>query len=244
MLKMQEQYVYFERLEKTVKTGLAIYVTALIVGCFTACMGVDNLLLHWSSSDWMIVGAELVIVASLYSVLYYAAGKIHWLGELHIRLDKKFFGFLVKSNDVIYRTLVSTLHNDDQLRFHSLSESRKTSLTETIFSKLSEDSQLFDALLKSNIFSAWIKYWVTMYGSLTFLSLSFVSLIAGWFLSDTGGKVFFGIIWGLAMFHLIMSCILGRLLLKKTESSVQQMLETHKEEITLKLEESLAAQAV
>lgn len=241
MQKIQEQYIYFENLEKTIKTGLSLYLTALFVGCMISVIGLDDVFLHWSSADWMVVGEEFICVGVLYGILYFAIGKIHWLGELHVRLDKKFFGFLIKSNDVIYETLVSTLQNEDQLLFNNLTASKKTSLTKSIFHTLSEDSQLFDALLKSDIFRSWIHYWVTVYGSFTFLLLSLVSFLSAWLLADRGGKWFFGINWALAMFHLGVSSIMGRELVKKTGISVRQIVDMHKEKITRTLEQSLAA---
>ncbi len=241
MHRISQQYIYFESLENTIKFGLALYVTALIVGCFTAVAGFDNLMSHFSAADWMIVAGEMALVGILFAGLYYLIGKVHWLGELHIRLDRRFFGFLLKSNDVIYRTLVSTLQGEEQVLFNKLPEAEKTTLTQSIFSRLSNDNQLFDDLLTSGIFRSWIKYWVTIYGSFTFLLLSLVTFVAALFSHDDGAKMFFGINWGFAILHLAVSSFWGRMLVRKTEASVQQIVEIHKKEITEALEENLAA---
>lgn len=234
------RYRYFENLETTIKFALAIYVMLLLLGLFVNIIGEDVLAGQAFNKGIAFVIVSALLTGGLFIGLYYSIGKIHWLGELHIQLDRKLFGFLLKSNDTIFTTLVTALPQGEQQEFHNLHSDKKGALAQTIFNNLPNDLQLFDSLLRSGIFRLWIAYWVTIYGTSTFAALTIASFVAAWIRMDHYGKSFFGINWGLALLHLALSLYLGRQLVRKTRTTVNGIVASHEEEIARALRNNIA----
>ena len=168
-----------------------------------------------------------IMVFSLFFGLYYLAGKVRWLNELHVRLDHRFFGFLNKSNDAIFSTLITALPPNEQSHYRSFPNEKKHKTTQSIFSNLSIDNELYTALFQSGIFKMWIRYWVTIYGTFAFILLttgSFTSLIVR---LDSSVRDVFTLSWILALLHILLSVVIGRYLVKRTQATVQQIVDTH-----------------
>ena len=240
MSEAKLQLNYFENLENTIKMGLAVYLTILVVGCLFSIAGFTSISTILPSNGLFAVLISILVVSSVFVGFYYGIGKINWLGELHIRLDKRFFGFLLKSNNAIFTALVSALHHDDRHPFHKLSEGERETLTKSVLSKLSEDYRLFAMLLESGIFRSWIKYWVSIYGTFVFLVLTLVSFCVMYLRANSDGRMTFSICWLFALSHLTINVVWGRYMVRKTEESVRLMVDSHEEEIAKALQTSLA----
>jgi uncharacterized membrane protein (DUF485 family) len=180
----------------------------------------------------------LILLSAGYA-LYHVIGRVDWLGELHILLDHKFFGFLDKSNEIIFRTLASALEPDEQKASFRLSPDKKGELTQSVFSNLSDDNHLFEALLKSGIFRRWIYYWIAIYGTAAFTLLTLVAFVQEWFGSSAYVKTVFTVNWILALGHLTFSIFLGQDLVQKTKNAVQHIVDQHSREIAAVLRETV-----
>ncbi|HMD13752.1 MAG TPA: hypothetical protein VKI62_03935, partial [Bacteroidota bacterium] len=146
-------------------------------------------------------------------------------------LDKTLFGFLKKSNAIIFDGLIVALPREEREKAINIGTSEQGLLAQSIFSQLAKDNQLFTTLLQSGIFQYWIWYWIMIYG--TFLSSiltagSFFNILLG---SDPGGKIFFSIFWILALLHLTVTLLLGFFLLGMTKQTVDSMVLSHLNEI-------------
>jgi hypothetical protein len=232
------RYRYFESLETTIRFALAVYVTVFVAGIICTTISVDTIAALMRETGVVVLLISVFVIGGLFIGLYYIIGKIHWLGELHIRLDQKLFGFLLKSNDTIFTTLITALPLKEQQRFHDMHTDAKGALAQTIFNTLPNDLQVFDGLLGSGIFRLWITYWATIYGTSTFAALTIVSFIAAWLRPDHYGKLFFGMNWGLALLHLAVALFMGRLLVGKTKNVVQGIVVSHEDEIASVLKNS------
>ncbi len=239
MTEAKLQLNYFENLENTIKIGLAVYLTILIIGLIVSITGLIAIASILPSNGLFALLLGVLILSSIFVLFYYSIGKISWLGELHIRLDKRFFGFLVRSNHVIYTTLVTALHQDDRHPFQKLSEPERTSLTKKVLNKLADDYRLFAMLLESGIFRSWIKYWVSIYGTFVFILLTSLSFIVMAMRGDEEMKIVFSVCWIFALAHLITNVIWGKYMVRRTEKSVQQIVESHGDEISRALQQSL-----
>jgi len=222
---------YFESLERTVKTAFAVYLVLFISGMILTLLGANQVLafLQTHSPTFSIIAG--VFVAIIFALLIYVIGKVDWLGELHIRLDRRFFGFLEKSNEIIFHTLITALEPHERERLLELSADRKGKITQAIFSHISDDKELFAKLLKSGIFRIWIWYWISIYGTFTFTLVSLASFIVAWIQRDFFSKPFFTVNWILALAHLFVSIFIGRFLIEKTKSMVQLIVEAHQFDI-------------
>lgn len=239
MTEAKIQLNYFENLENTIKIGLAVYLTVFVIGFALTFAGFAVISAILPANGLFALLLVILILTSIFVIFYYSVGKISWLGELHIRLDRQFFGFLVKSNDAIFTTLISALHHDDRHPFHKLTEEERTAFTKLVLSKLSDDYRLFAILLESGIFRSWIKYWVSIYGTFVFLLLTLVSFILMLIVQSPDVRMLFSICWILALTHLIVNVIWGRYMVTRTEGSVRKLVDTHGDEIARALQQSL-----
>ena len=231
MQTAKKQYNYFENLESTIKVALAIYLLMFIIGMMITLLGVENVASFLQTHSIVFSVLAGVFVIGTFFVLMYVIGKINWLGDLHIKLDQRLFGFLEKTNETIFRTLISALEPHEQERFYSFSPEKKGNITQSIFSKLSDDNHLFDRLLSTGIFRNWIWYWVSIYGTFTFTLLTLSSFVGAWIQSEFFSKPLFTITWVLALAHLFVSIFIGKFLVDKTKSAVQFIVDTHQLDI-------------
>ncbi len=231
MLTPQSQFAYFENLEKTIKVGFALYLLFFLAGCTSVLLGskILNDLLH--HGRFVEVGSAVIAFGAAFWGIYWSTSRILWLGEIHIWLDKMLFGFLKKSNTIIFDGLIVALPQEERETAVNIGTGEQGLLAQSIFSQLAKDSQLFATLLQSGIFRYWIWYWIMIYG--TFLSsiltaVSFFNILLG---SDPGGKILFAVFWILALLHLAATLWLGFFLLRMTKQTVDSMVFSHQNEI-------------
>ena len=94
-------------------------------------------------------------------------------------------------------------------------------------------------LIESGIFRSWIKYWVSIYGTFVFLLLTCITFIGMAINGEREYKLFFSVCWAFALTHLVINVIWGKYMVKQTERSVRQIVETHGDEISRTLQQSL-----
>lgn len=230
---------YFSSLEKTIKVALALYLMLAITGCGLLLAGVGT---AWNAfrgvTDGAFYAALLSVVA--FTGIYAAVSRIHWLGELHIWLDRRFFGFLEKSNDIIFQAVVRVLESEDQSAARDLGSEEKYSMIHSVFSRLAENFHLFDELMRSGIFRAWIWYWVLNYGTFTFSVLTlgaFAAMLSG---GGPPARSMFTVCWSAALLHLAVNIILGNHLTRMTRQVSESIVLAYKPQITSMLRESFA----
>ena len=227
----ETKYNYFENLETVIKKGSAAYLLVFIFG-FVVVLFSPALLFSLLNSHAVEVMVPLIIfLVGGFLGLYYMVAHFGWLGELHIRMDKMFLGFLIRSNEVIFSTLISILPPEDQAVVTEFSGGIKEKLAQSIFTQVSSDNKLFDLLLQSDIFRIWMRYWIILYGILTFTLLTIVSFAAVLFRSGLYDKTFFTVSWCLAVLHIGLSIVLGRYLIRMTILMVGQIVLAHKETV-------------
>jgi hypothetical protein len=231
MHEVKKQYNYFESLEHTVKTAFALYLVIYAGGMIVTLLGVENLFSFLKTHSLMFSLVACAFVLAMFFAFASVIGKINWLGELHIRLDNRFFGFLDRSNDVIFRTLISSLEPDEQTRFFKLPAAKKNTITKSIFSNLSDENHLFDRLMSSGIFRNWIWYWVSIYGTFTFTLLTLSSFLIVWIEKERFSTPFFAITWAFALSHILVTVLIGKFLVKKTQRTVQFIVGSHRMDI-------------
>ena len=112
MESAKKQYSYFENLESTVRIAFAIYLVIFVVGMILTLLGVQYVIAFLHTHNVVFSLLAVIFILAIFTGLIYIIGKINWLGDLHIQLDKRFFGFLEKSNEGIFRTLISALTPD------------------------------------------------------------------------------------------------------------------------------------
>jgi hypothetical protein len=231
MLTAKSQFAYFESLEKTIKVALALYLLAFCCGILIDVIGFGTFLEQVHKIELPI---GLLVIANLVGLFYgllYGINKVHWLGELHIWLDQKFFGFLKKTNDIIFHGLLVALDPSERDSAVNIAPGEKGALAKSIFSQLANDNELFEALLESGIFRTWIWYWIAIYGTLIFTLLAVGSFAAAVMGQGGSAKSFFAITWILALIHFAVSLSMGFHLLRMTRSTLDSIVSSHKDEI-------------
>jgi len=164
------RYAYFSSLERTIKIALAGYFVLLSGGLVLIFSGVEkagNLLVK-------VPYYPLVLPAGLgllFWAMYGIVSTTHRLAALHIWLDERFFGFLEKSNEIIFQAMVRVLESGEQSFARDLGTEERYSMIRSVFSRLADNLRLFDSLMESGIFRFWIWYWVMNYGVFTFTVL-------------------------------------------------------------------------
>jgi hypothetical protein len=233
MQTVRKQYNYFENLEKKIKSALAIYLVLFVIGSIATILGIRNVIAFAQLHTTLFAATASVFVIFAFGSLLSVIGKIDWLGELHIRLDKQFFGFLERSNDTIFRTLISVLTPQERRHFQSLPSEKKGTIAQSIFSQLSDDNNyLFNKLMNSGIFQNWIWYWISIYGTFAFTLLTVSSFAAAWRELASFSKPLFTLVWILALTHLFVSIFIGKFLVNKTKKTVQAIVDVHQMDIS------------
>ncbi len=231
MLTARSQFAYFENLEKTIKVALALYLLVFCIGLLIDVIGFGSFIGEIKLISLPLLIVALVNMVGLFYGLLYGINKIHWMGEIHIWLDQRFFGFLKRTNDIIFHGLVIALEPEERYSAVNIEPVEKGALAKSIFSQLANDNRLFEALLESGIFRTWIWYWVAIYGTLIFTVLTVLTFIVTALGANGSSRDFFGMIWAIALLHLGASLSTGFYLLKMTRHTVDEIVSTHKDEI-------------
>ena len=231
MLTPKSQFAYFENLEETIKIGFALYLLFFVGGCISILLGGEILNDFLHHGRFVEIGGGVIACGAAFWGIYWSTSRIQWLGEIHIWLDKILFGFLKKSNTIIFDGLIVALPQEERETAVNIGTGEQGLLAQSIFSQLAKDNQLFATLLQSGIFRYWIWYWIMIYGTFLSSSLtagSFFNILLG---SDPGGKTLFSIFWILALLHLAVTLLLGFFLLRMTKQTVNSMVLSHQNEI-------------
>jgi hypothetical protein len=228
----KNKFNYFENLEIIIKKGSAAYLLILITGMAMVLINPATIFSLTNNHLFEVFVSACLFLVGGFIGLYYLVAHFGWLGELHIRMDKMFLGFLIRSNDVIYQTLLSALPPEDQAAAAAFSGKIKEKLAQSIFTKVSNDNKLFDLLLRSDIFRFWMRYWIFLYGIFTFTLLTIVSFVAVILRAGMYDKEFFIISWCFAALHIGLSIVMGKYLIRMTVSTVGQIVVAHKETIS------------
>ena len=227
----KKSYAYFQELERLTKAGLVAYLVLLTFGIIITTIGVDkafNFFIHMKLCEVLFL---ILASINLLQILTRGVNKIQWLGEAHIWLDQKFFGFLFKSNDIILRELLMILEPKERAMIYTLVQQERTAIAQSVFSNLAEDRSIFERLLKRGIFRSWIWYWIAIYGVFVFCLLSAISLSKSILIPTIYAKTFFTSIGLVAVFHIIMILFLGKNLIFTTKRIMQEIISLHHSEI-------------
>ena len=241
MANASSHYAYFENLEKTIKVALAIYVFFLLLGALALALGSSEALLSFAKASPLqtaVFGGALLVA---YGIILRKINTVHWIGELHIWLDRKFFGFLSRSNEIIFQTLLFALRPAERDGAYELAPDVRESIAETIFSKLASNNHLFPTLLRSGIFRFWIWYWVTNYGTAIFSLLTIVAFPVFVISALAFSKTVFAVVWALALAHLLAGLWLGYRLLRMTKEVSEDIVKSYSNEIAAILRAQLAS---
>ncbi len=238
-MRHKGHYLYFSSLERTIKISLALYLMVLILGTVLLVLGVER---SWEEIRGLPNSGYYFLPAILggFWGMYLLVSKINWLGELHIWLDRRFFGFLERSNEIIFQAVMRVLESDDQSQARELSPERRYSMIQSIFSRLAGNFRLFDSLMESGIFRYWIWYWVMNYGTFTFSILTigtFLGLLSG---ADPGLRTAFTVSWSASLAHLMINLILGHHLTRMTRRVSETIVSDYKPQIVTMMHESIA----
>jgi len=239
-LTARRQYAYFETLEKTIKIGLALYLLIFLGGIMVTLFGLRPILDFWEGSRAVALMVSLGTLAVFFAAVYWTTSKIQGLGEVHVWLDETLFGFLKRSNDIIFDGLLTVLKPDEQKVAVRITPDDQGAIAQSIFSKLSSDANVFDVLVRSGIFRYWIWYWITVYGTFVFSVLTTVSFFAVVGKIEPHISAIFSAVWILALLHLGLTLLLGYFLIRMTRQVVFSIVFSHKNEVASILRTNIA----
>jgi hypothetical protein len=231
MTTAKRQYTYFENLERTIKIALAVYLFLFVAGTALLALGGSRMLAEYAFSSPSHGALLAAIALGLYALAAVRIRKVHWIGELHIWLDRKFFGFLFRSNEIIFQTLLFALKPAERDAADELAPDERERIAEAIFSQLAGNNHLFPTLLRSGIFRLWIWYWVTNYGTAIFSALTIVAFPVILLSTAAAAKTVFAAFWVLALGHLFMGLWLGGRLLRMTKDVAEDIVKSYSAEI-------------
>jgi len=231
MQTAENQYKYFQNLERTTKTGLIAYLFLLVFGFTISVAGVDNAFNFVTSMKRCEILFILLLTINLFQLFIRGINRINWLGDIHVWLDNKIFGFLFKSNEIILRELLILLDPKERVIIDTLGRSERTAVAQSIFSKLAEDQSIFEGLLKRGIFRSWIWYWIMIYGVTVFIFLTILSLSKTLLVPTIYTKAFFASVGIVAVAHLIFSLLMGYNLVFVTKRIIREITAIYQPEI-------------
>ena len=237
----EHQYSYFLQLERTVKFALSVYGALLVTGILGIALGIDSILRDVASGNYRVLILFVFGTCGILLGSFTLLGKVRWLSKLNSRLDRIFFKVLDQSNAIVFDAIFESIAPDLQRSPTLLDDRRKQTFAQDIFRRMAGEDHHFQFLLKSNIFRLWIWYWIFLYGSFTFtlLTIGFFGPVALGVTVAT--KAVFTLLWILAIAHIGIGFFLGNHLIRVTHSTVNTMLDAHRDEIATMLKESIHA---
>ena len=240
MTRLTKVYTYLANLEKRIRTALTMFMLLLFVGSFVIGVGA-NRISHYTRSNkpqiLLLVGlAALVTIL----ILMIRLSRTSWLEKIHIKLDENIFGFLKRTNDTIFGALTDALDPEERELLGTVPPDKQTHLVQSIFAALSNDPTVFDASPMTSVFRNWTLYWILVYGTLTYLTLTVISFLFVAFGLDPYSRVVFTICWVLTAVHLTLVLAVGHRLVAMTRRLVGSMVESHQTQIAKMLRTSLS----
>jgi ABC-type multidrug transport system fused ATPase/permease subunit len=237
--ELKKVHRYLGDLEGRIRFALTSYVLVLFLGSFIIGVGFDKLSRFSESTRPELLFLISVAALATILVLVYTLSRIGWIGELHISLDRRIFGFLKRTNTTIFGSLLSALKPEDRKKVAALAPERQGTLVQSVFSALSNDAELFQRFLKTKIFRNWTIYWISVYGTLTCSALTVVAFVFVALALDRYAGLLFVIAWLLAATHLSIVLGLGHRLVTISKSLVDSMVESHQQQIAKTVRENL-----
>lgn len=235
----QNTYSYFDKLEKRMKLSLAIIIFLLITGATFIAISIEGILYIVETISPEIIGMFVLLIVGLLILLIYLLGKVDWLGDLNMELDKYLLGYLRKSNDAILLSLLYALKPEERILISKLSVSKQNSMVQSVFSIMSNDERFFDILLETKIFSKWTWYWTTIYGLVVSTLLTLLSFIFTIVEIDVYTKTIFAICFLITLAELGVVNILGHKLVNYSKFIVDTLVESNKKQIAVILRENI-----
>jgi hypothetical protein len=227
MQTAQHQYAFFQDLERSTKSGLVAYLFILTLGLTLSMVGVDRAFLFIEKMRLCETLFIILLIINILQIFIRGINKINWLGNIHIWLDKTFFKFLFRSNEIILRELLTLLEPNERPVLDTLAEDERDTIAKSIFSRLADDQSIFESLLKRGIFRSWIWYWITIYGGLVFIILSVFSFSKSLLIPTIYSKALSASIGVVAIFHVV----LGYNLILVTKRIMREIIDLYDVEI-------------
>ena len=237
--ELKKIYSYLGNLEKKIKLALTVFVLLLFSGSFIIGVGVDRLshLAESTKPEYLLL-VGLGVLATILTLML-SVSRTSWIEELHIKIDNNIFGFLKRTNDTIFGSLLFALAPEERKSASKLDSRKQSAVVQSIFSTLSNDTGLFENFLRTKIFRNWTLYWIMVYGTLTYTLLTVVSFIFVALGFDPYAKLLFTICWLLSGIHLAIVILLGRRLVIISKEAVDSMVQSHKNQIAKVLRENI-----
>jgi hypothetical protein len=228
MKTVERQLPHFRELEQLTKTGLVSYLLVLAAGLAISAAGIEH---AYPFVLTMNLCAKLLFALCAANVLYIAirgVDKIHWLGELHVWMDKKLFRFLLRSNEIIFVEFVFLLSPDERAAFVNRPRAERSTIVQSLLSHLADDPTILQNLLRRGMFRAWIWYWINLHGIFVFLLLTLAA--AARYLLDPNlyARSFLIAVGAVAVIHLLASLLSGYYIVVVTRRIVREMIHFHR----------------
>jgi len=231
MQTAEHQYGYFQDLERSTKSGLIAYLFILTIGLAISIVGVEK-------GFYLITNIKLceslflsLLTINILQLLIRGINRIQWLGNVHIFLDKTFFKFLFRSNEIILRELLKLLEPHERPVLDKLAADERDAIARSIFARLADDQSIFESLLKRGIFNSWIWYWITIYGGMVFIILTICSFSKSLLIPTVYTRIFSESIGIVAVLHVLLIFILGYNLILVTKRIMREITDLYDTEI-------------
>ncbi len=231
--------LYLANLERDIQSAFAISIFSLLVGVTLNSFGMRYIL-----NACMAASAEIFILTGLTSTALYKAlvltvQKFPTIGQLHVWLDKWFFGIMKRVNEIIFQSLLTVLEPRERQLAANLEPMKQDNVVKNVFSKLSNDTELLAKIKQSGLFQNWTWYWVMVYGTITFSVLTIVTFVV--ILSGVEyEKIVFIAFWLPSLLFLSTTLLLGVRLKRLSKRVVRQMICSHRFVIHTVLKENIS----
>ena len=239
MKTINNQDEFFQGLGKTIRIGLVTYFLIFCIGTLLTFYKLNVILPFFrdlSSNFYLLL---ILALAGLFWGLVSIVSKIQWVDRVHIEIDKKCFGFLQKSNEIIFKELLFVLESTERTSVLETSPESRVILTNAILPRFTNMPDVFESLFKSGVFHLWVVYWIALYGTIFFIILIVEAFIMILINFEPHAKLMFTINWSLALFHLAVTLSFGYYLIRTTKRIVKRLVVLHKLEIASWLRTSI-----
>ena len=225
------QYAFFQDLERSTKSGLIAYLFILTLGLTISIAGVEKAFYFVANIKICESLFLSLLTINLLQLFIRGINKIHWLGNVHIFIDKTLFKFLFRSNEIILRELLTLLEPRERSVLDTLAAHERDTIARSIFSRLADDQSIFESLLKRGIFRSWVWYWITIYGVFVFIILTIFSFSKSMLIPTIYSQAFSTSIGIVAVLHLIFIMALGYNLILVTKRIMREIVNVYDVEI-------------
>jgi hypothetical protein len=89
--------------------------------------------------------------------------------------------------------------------------------------------------MKSGIFRIWMRYWMILYGTITFALLTLGSFLSEIVMQHPTGRALFTCIWALTLIHVGLGVFMGNFLVRKTRRAIEHIVHLDGEVVATQL---------